>query len=179
MRNATTPNGYSISWHPARVKIRTKDIFNFSNCYGFTPILVVECKNRLIIIEEHGIYKGVVAKSIPTKDFRARTLTGHDFRSLYGILKKDLSAKLLDTLTGANATLLSYANSKIEKIDTRKQILVKEIADLTVETVSPEQIGKISDYLDDWEGISFDDKRQVLDGLVARIHATSERVEIE
>ena len=87
--------------------------------------------------------------------------------------------KLLDTLTGANATLLSYANSKIEELDTRKQILVKEIADLTVETVSPEQIDKISDYLDDWENISFDDRRQMLDGLITRIRATSESVEIE
>jgi len=64
-------------------------------------------------------------------------------------------------------------------LDTRKQILVKKFADLTVETVSPEQIDKISDYLDDWENISFDDKRQVLDGLITRIRATSESVEIE
>ena len=72
-----------------------------------------------------------------------------------------------------NAILLSYANSKIEELDACKQILVKKIADLTVETASPEQIDKISDYLDDWENISFDDKRQVLDGLITRIRATN------
>ena len=29
--------------------------------------------------------------------------------------------KLLDTLTGANATLLAYADKKIEELDTRRQ----------------------------------------------------------
>ena len=33
--------------------------------------------------------------------------------------------KLLDTLTGANATLLAYANKKIEELDTRRQTISK------------------------------------------------------
>ncbi|WP_027641071.1 hypothetical protein [Enterocloster clostridioformis] len=37
--------------------------------------------------------------------------------------------KLLDTLTGANATLLAYANKKIEELDTRRQKIAKAIAD--------------------------------------------------
>ena len=57
--------------------------------------------------------------------------------------------------------------------------MIKKLTDLTVEVVSPEQIDKISDYLNDWENISFDDKRQVLYGLIVRIRATSENVEIE
>ncbi len=32
--------------------------------------------------------------------------------------------KLLDTLTGANATLLAYANKKIEELDTRRQTIL-------------------------------------------------------
>ena len=41
-----------------------------------------------------------------------------------------------DTLTGANATLLSYANKKIEELDTRRQTISKAIAELSVETIS-------------------------------------------
>ena len=41
--------------------------------------------------------------------------------------------KLLDTLTGANATLLAYANKKIEELDTRRQTISKAIAELSVE----------------------------------------------
>ena len=54
--------------------------------------------------------------------------------------------KLLDTLTGANATLLAYANKKIEELDTRRQTISKAIAELSVETISPQQIKKLSYY---------------------------------
>ena len=37
----------------------------------------------------------------------------------------------------------------------------------------------ISNYLDDWDNVSFEDKQQVLDYLITRIRATSENVEIE
>lgn len=87
--------------------------------------------------------------------------------------------KLLDTLTGANATLLTYANKKIEELDTHRQKITKTIADLSVETMSQQQIESLSGYLDDWENISFDDKRKAADGLILSINATSECVKIE
>ena len=87
--------------------------------------------------------------------------------------------KLLDTLTGANATLLAYANKKIEELDTRHQKITKAIADLSVETISRQQIDLLSGYLDDWENISFEDKRKAADGLISSISATSEYVKIE
>ena len=75
--------------------------------------------------------------------------------------------------------LLSYVNSKIEELDGRKQALVKEIAAMTAEAVSPEQIERISGYLDTWEKVSFDDRRQVVEALVSSICATSEKIEIQ
>ena len=39
------------------------------------------------------------------------------------------------TLTGANATLLAYANKKIEELDNRRQTISKAIAELSVETI--------------------------------------------
>ena len=87
--------------------------------------------------------------------------------------------KLLDTLTGANATLLAYANKKIEELDDRRKRLSKAIADLSVETLSSQQIELLSGYLDDWEHISFEDKRKAADGLISSISATSDYVKIE
>ena len=86
--------------------------------------------------------------------------------------------KLVDSLTGANNVLLSYVNVKIVELDSRKQALVKEIADLTVNTISPEQVQQISGYLDTWETVSFDDKRRVLDLLVTTVEAISEKMKI-
>lgn len=87
--------------------------------------------------------------------------------------------KPLDTLTGTNATLLAYANKKIEDLDNRRKTLSKAIADLSVETLSSQQIELLSGYLDDWENISFEDKRKAADGLISSISATSDYVKIE
>ena len=92
---------------------------------------------------------------------------------------EDEIEKLLNTLTGANAVLLSYANSKIEELDTHRQALTKEIAALSAEIMSPEQIERLSVYLNQWEEIDFEDRRQVADGLISQIRATDEHVSIE
>ena len=87
--------------------------------------------------------------------------------------------KLLDTLTGATPVLLSYANSRIEELDARRQDISNEIAKLSADAVPAEKIESISGYLDDWENVSFEDKRQVVDALITVIRATNEKVEIE
>ena len=86
--------------------------------------------------------------------------------------------KLVDSLTGANNVLLSYVNVKIAELDSRKQELVKKIAELTVDTISPEQVKQVSGYLDTWDSVSFDDKRRVVDLLITTIAATSDKLNI-
>lgn len=85
---------------------------------------------------------------------------------------------LIDTLTGANPILLSYVNSKIEELDGRKQELVKKIAELSVDTISPEQVKEISGYLDTWDEVDFDDRRRVVDLMISAIYATCESINI-
>jgi len=86
---------------------------------------------------------------------------------------------LLDSLAGGSGLLITYANEKIASLDAKRQELVKTVAELSAEKVSPEQILFISNYLDDWENTDFDTKRQVTDILIDRISATSESVEIK
>ena len=86
---------------------------------------------------------------------------------------------LLNTLTGANATLLSYVNTKIEELDAKRQRLTNAIADMTVRTMSADQMERISNHLNNWDMVSFDDRRTVTDSLITRIEATSESVQIE
>lgn len=65
-----------------------------------------------------------------------------------------------------------------EELDGRKQELVKKIAELSVDTISPEQVKEISGYLDTWEEVDFDDKRRVVDLMISAIYATSESINI-
>ena len=87
--------------------------------------------------------------------------------------------KLLNTLTGANAVLMSYANGKVEELDAKRQSLSKAIADMTAGAVSPNKLNQISGYLNDWSNIDISDKRFVVDGLIHQIKITSENVKIE
>ena len=82
-----------------------------------------------------------------------KTLTGRK-KAAKGnpkIIALQVELAQVDSLTGANNVLLSYVNVKIAELDSRKQTLVKEIADLTVDTISPEQVQQISGYLDTWK----------------------------
>ena len=92
---------------------------------------------------------------------------------------EDEIEKLLNTLTGASAFLMSYANGKIEELDTRRQGLIKEIAALNAESVSPQKIEYLSSHLGNWDNIDFDDRRQVADIILSQVQATAERVSFE
>ncbi len=87
--------------------------------------------------------------------------------------------KLPDTLSGANPTLLSYANRKIETLDADRQAPAKKIADQGADTVSPERMTRISGFLDNWDCVDFEDRRQVVDGMISRIYAGNGHVNIE
>ena len=81
--------------------------------------------------------------------------------------------KLIDTLTGANPLLLQYANNRIEELDAERQKQLKLVADLTANSVSSSQIDSITGYLQNWDEVSFEDKRRVVDTLISKIEATS------
>jgi len=87
--------------------------------------------------------------------------------------------KLLDSLSGANKTLLSYANTKIEELDAQRQELIKRIAEMSAATVTADQISLLSRHLDNWDNVSFEDRRNVAGMMLQRVAATSERYAIE
>ena len=138
-----------------------------------------------VALSPHELYERKVTMQEKFKDFQI--LHGREEKvnpklTAYQVELAQVEAeieKLLDMLTGANATLLAYANKKIEELDTRRQTISKAIAELSVETISPQQIKKLSYYLDNWDSIDFDDKRKAADGLISTIKATSDRVQIE
>jgi DNA invertase Pin-like site-specific DNA recombinase len=121
------------------------------------------------------------------QEFRTLTRKGHKADPKLTALKIDQAQvqceieKLIDSLTGASEILISYANEKIMELDAKRHRVTKLISEITVQQTSPEEMEKISGYLNNWENLGFDDKRVVLDGLVTSIRATGkgEAVEIE
>jgi DNA invertase Pin-like site-specific DNA recombinase len=87
--------------------------------------------------------------------------------------------KLLNTLTGANAVLMSYANDKINELDAKRQSLSKTIAEMTADALSPKQMKQITGYLNDWDNVSTEDMRIVLNEMVSKVSMTSQSFQIE
>lgn len=87
-------------------------------------------------------------------------------------------SQLMDSLTGANAILISYVNEKISALDAKKHSLQSQLADLTTTRISPSELREISASIDNWESVDFVDKRQIADLLIDTVSATSERVQV-
>lgn len=84
---------------------------------------------------------------------------------------------LVARLADANEVLSTYINEKIVELDAQKKALLKQLS-----IRKPEASGstkQIQGYLKNWEKLSVDDKRLVVDALIEIIHATSERIEIK
>lgn len=85
--------------------------------------------------------------------------------------------KLLEKLANANEVLTSYINKKVLQLDAQKRELLKKLS--TQKTEAKSDTKQIRSYLENWDALTVDDKRLVVDTLIEVIHATSERVEIK
>ena len=131
---------------------------------------------------EQFVYEAMVHKLSEFQTLTAQTETVNPRLTALNVelaQVEDEIEKLLNTLTGASAVLMSYANGKIEELDARRQGLIKEIAALNAENVSPQKIEYLSSHLGNWDNIDFDDRRQVADIILSQVHATADRVSFE
>lgn len=167
-------------------------LMSVSNAYGKEYMRCTKHRNNRICpgcgtIHTHELEE-IVYKQMVKKLGNYKTLTGSKKNAhpnpKVTALQVELNQvdneieKLVDSLTGANDILISYANTKITTLDSRRQALQKQIAELTSQSVSPEQVNIISGYLDTWKDVDFDDKRRVVDLMITSIAATSESLNI-
>ncbi|MCL2843487.1 MAG: recombinase family protein [Oscillospiraceae bacterium] len=87
--------------------------------------------------------------------------------------------QLLASLMGASDVLISYANVKIQELDTRKQEISNQLADYATQEVSPEQLVRISELLDNWGDAGIEDKRVVADSLLNKIMVADSHMDIQ
>ena len=87
--------------------------------------------------------------------------------------------KLMESLLGASDMLISYANNKIAELDFRRQSLIKQLAEFATDEVSPQQMIRVGELLDDWDNASIGNRRVVIDNLIGKISATSGNFDIQ
>ena len=85
--------------------------------------------------------------------------------------------ELLDKVAGANNVLMKYINDKIAELDAARQTLQEE---LLVETVTDTtgKVKQITNHVDKWDSLSFEDKQAVVDTLIKVIRIANGNIEI-
>lgn len=84
---------------------------------------------------------------------------------------------LLSKVIGANSVLMEYINKKVEQLDAERKSIQEEILLLT-HNQGIKDFDTISNHVDAWEGISFEDKQAVVDALIKVIHIADGNIEI-
>ena len=88
--------------------------------------------------------------------------------------------KLLDKVANADGILMDYINGRIKELDAKVNAYRQQLSELSPlensERYDPEQL---RNYMDHWDELEFDDKREVVDQLILVIHATEDSCEIK
>ena len=69
---------------------------------------------------------------------------------------------MLNSLTGANAVLISYANTKNEALDKQRQELNDELAKLEVTRTSPDKLLSKKELMERWDEVDIETKAEVI-----------------
>jgi len=85
--------------------------------------------------------------------------------------------KLLSKIGHANEILMQYINEQTQALDTERKRLQEEILSLTY-SQSPINLGKITNHVEQWEDIAFEDRQSVVDALIKVIHITDSNINI-
>ena len=84
-----------------------------------------------------------------------------------------LMAKLSDT----NETMFRYINNRVEELDSKKSEIETRIYELGKKKTV--EVGQITNHVEMWEKLNFDDRREVVHQLINVIRVTSDKVIID
>ena len=85
--------------------------------------------------------------------------------------------ELLDKVAGANNVLMKYINDKIAELDAARQTLQEELLAETV-TDTTGKVKQITNHVEKWDSLSFEDKQAVVDTLIKVIRIANGNIEI-
>lgn len=86
---------------------------------------------------------------------------------------------ILDKISSADGVVMEYINKRIKELDTQINECQRKLDDISMSKEKNKCNRKeLRDYMQHWEDLSFDDKRTVVDQLIATIKPTKESCEI-
>ena len=85
--------------------------------------------------------------------------------------------ELLSKVAGANNVLMKYINDKIAELDAARQTLQEELLAETI-TDTTGKVKQITNHVEKWDSLSFEDKQAVVDTLIKVIRIANGNIEI-
>jgi len=86
-------------------------------------------------------------------------------------------ASLVDRLTAADDVMYRYISGRVSELDARKRELQRKIKECGYHREI--NFRGVSNHLNTWDTLTFEDKRLVVDQLIKVIYATSDTIQIE
>lgn len=87
--------------------------------------------------------------------------------------------KLMDKVADADGVLMGYIQKRISELDAQAEQYRQALRELSpLESREKRNVSELRNYMDQWEELSFDDKRAVVDQLISRITANQSGCEI-
>ena len=84
---------------------------------------------------------------------------------------------LASRISEADDALFSYINAEVKKLSEEKKEVVARVEELT--RLDTENTDELVHHVENWDKLSFDDRRRVVDAMIKVIKVTSEKVEIQ
>lgn len=78
---------------------------------------------------------------------------------------------LMEKVATANSVLMDYINERIVTLDNERSSVQGEIRELSVADV-PSDLETIKDYMNQWDDLSFDDKRATIDKIILAVQVS-------
>lgn len=85
---------------------------------------------------------------------------------------------LLTKVVGANTVVMEYINKKVDELDEKRKKLQQENISIA-HTVKEDKLSTVYNHVENWENLSFEDKKSVVDILIKVIHISHEKINID
>lgn len=84
---------------------------------------------------------------------------------------------LMEKVATANSILMDYINERIVALDKERNSVQSEIRELSM-VDTPSDLETIKDFMDQWDDLSFDDKRTVVDKVILAVRVDKDITDI-
>lgn len=173
--------GYALAIRKCKLKTRTRRYFICSRrmqtnqCEGVGGI-DADTFEQLILSEMMERLKKFETLSDP--HIRREDPQIHEIELKIAGIEAEIE-KMLDKVANADGILMDYINKRVGELDAQANVYRRQLSELSpLENNERRSAAELRGYMDHWDELSFDDKRGVVDQLIAVIKATEDTCEI-